>query len=280
MIIIKDLRGVTPELLAEVFNRSFAGYFVPLQMSAAQIREQIDYGSIDLRLSVGAFDQDRLVGFILHSFGLMDGRRTLYNAGTGVIPEFRGQGLTRRMYTYILPLAVQEQISRMQLEVITTNQVALNAYESVGFTKNRLLNCYKGRPDPHFLATPYVIKEINNYSTEQLQSFWDWQPSWQHSFSVPEQARQKDVVYGIFEGTALAGYLLFNPLNHRIRQLAINKAQRNKGLARRLLSYLAIHYPDPIAVINVDASAQAAHQLLRSTGLEPTLSQYEMIRIS
>jgi ribosomal protein S18 acetylase RimI-like enzyme len=63
--------------------------------------------------------------------------------GMGVLAEYRGQGIGRRLIDACIAKAWQSGITRIELEVRTDNQRAIHLYERVGFstesTKRRAL---------------------------------------------------------------------------------------------------------------------------------------------
>ncbi|MGB1041677.1 MAG: GNAT family N-acetyltransferase, partial [Flavobacteriales bacterium] len=126
---MKTLKSVSQQEVLSVFNKSFSDYFVSLQLSEKQFFEKLISNNIDFSLSVGAFENNKLVGFILHGVNA----KSVYNSGTGVIPKRRGFGLTIRMYKFILPILKSNQISKVVLEVITENIQAIKSYKKVGF---------------------------------------------------------------------------------------------------------------------------------------------------
>ena len=62
-----------------------------------------------------------------------EGVPTAYNAGTGIIPAFRGQGIVGEMYEMLLPRLKAMGIRQSILEVICQNERAIKAYEKAGF---------------------------------------------------------------------------------------------------------------------------------------------------
>ena len=51
-----------------------------------------------------------------------------------VIKEFRGQGLTAKMFALVEAVAKEKGCCKLTLEVLQGNQVAKNAYEKIGFS--------------------------------------------------------------------------------------------------------------------------------------------------
>jgi len=125
MIILKTLEKITTEKLLEVFNLSFSDCVVPFCLTKEQLEDKIKSDSIKLEFSVGAFEDDQLIAFILHGYDTIDNLKIVYNAGTGVIPAKRGNKLTAKLYDYILPFLHENDIDKLLLEVISTNEPAI-----------------------------------------------------------------------------------------------------------------------------------------------------------
>ncbi|MER2174886.1 MAG: GNAT family N-acetyltransferase [Carnobacterium sp.] len=51
----------------------------------------------------------------------------------GVHSEFRGRGVGTELFYKLFELAEQQQIHRLELTVLTTNEAALNLYKKMGF---------------------------------------------------------------------------------------------------------------------------------------------------
>ena len=52
----------------------------------------------------------------------------------GVLPEFRGLGLTRKMFMEVERIAKTRDCCKLTLEVLEGNIIAKNAYEKIGFS--------------------------------------------------------------------------------------------------------------------------------------------------
>ena len=72
--------------------------------------------------SVGAYDGDKMVG--LTFVGLDDwlGEKAAFDAATGIIPGYRGQGVAKAMFEFILPRLKERGVSRFLLEVLQSNK--------------------------------------------------------------------------------------------------------------------------------------------------------------
>ncbi len=144
MIKFKTLSEISLHELAACFNLAFSDYLIPLALSLNQLETKLYSESINKAISIGAFRDGELVGFILHGDRKFGNKRIAYNAGTGVIPAARGQGLTKRMYNFIKPKLTSHSFEEVVLEVISTNIPAIKTYEKVGFEPIRNLSCFKG----------------------------------------------------------------------------------------------------------------------------------------
>src|SRR3982751_5092132 len=80
------------------FLEAFSDYVFPFALTESQFRNHIDVNAVDLERTAGCFDDGRLVGFSLNGFGEWHGKSTIYDAGTGVVPAFRRQGISREMF--------------------------------------------------------------------------------------------------------------------------------------------------------------------------------------
>ncbi len=276
MPVIKTLEHTTPEKIVEVFNESFSDYIVPLKLSPEQLHNKMQNDGIQLRFSAGAFEGEKLIGFILHGYDVVNNKPLIYNAGTGVIPLHRGQKLTSELYNFILPILRSQGVSKIQLEVITGNLPAIRTYQNTGFQITRTLNCYKGTLNTEQTAGDLRIQALQRYDWDTIRSFWDWLPSWQNSITAVENLRHDNVAYGIFTNENLLGYIIYNPLSKRVQQFAVHRQHRRKGIGRQLFHYISHNFEKDIAVINVEDGSVDTDRFLTSIGLNIYVKQYEM----
>ena len=108
---IKSLTGTNCKDILNVFNNSFSDYFVPFKLTEEQLVSKMISDKTDLELSVGVFENQKLIAFILHGFDITNNQNVVYNGGTGVIPEKRGLGLTKQMYAFNLPVLEKKGIA-------------------------------------------------------------------------------------------------------------------------------------------------------------------------
>ena len=268
--------------LYEAFIEAFSDYVFPFALTETQFRNHINLNAVDLSRTAGYFDSDRLVGFSLNGFGDWDGRPTVYDAGTGVIPSMRRRGVSEAMFEMMLPRFKERGISQCLLEVITTNAGAIRLYEKLGFATTRdlvLLQC-DGKVKPAVTASGLEIREITEPDWRHLKAFWDGTPSWQNSAdAVDRSIHLKRILCAFLEGRCV-GYIVFSSRFGRVAQMAVDKAYRSRGIGTALLQRLQEETERgySLQVINADRSLTDAVAFLRRRGFYERLAQYEMLK--
>lgn len=276
MTTFQTLENISTEKILEVFNLAFSDYVIPLSLTMEQLEDKIKSDNIRLEFSVGAFDNNQLIAFILHGYNQVDEVKQIYNAGTGVIPDSRGNKLTAKMYEYILPILQENNIDKIILEVITENKVAIKVYQKIGFKTIRHLDSFKGLINISNTINDFEIRNLDRYDWQKLQHFWDFNPSWQNSISAVEKLKQYNISFGVYENEILLGYIIYNPKQRRIHQLSVDKNFRNRGIGRQLLKYISTNYESEISIINIDENAKEVPEFLYSVGIKDFIKQYEM----
>lgn len=278
MFKIDTLKNIKSEEIVKTFNAAFSDYFFSIEFTKEQFEHKllIEGGSLDL--SVGVFENDKLIAFILHFTNMSDSKLTIYNGGTGVLPDFRGNRLTSKMYEFIKPKLAENKINKMILEVLIQNSAAIKTYQNQGFEITRELNCFKGKlklTKEKISSKSYEIVELKEYNWELFQTFWDYPPTWQNSIQTVNNLKEQNTSFGIISENKILGYIIYNPNTKRIHQLGIHKGFRNKGLGKYLLEMVS-KIDSEISIINVDSRDKALVKFLEKNGLNNYTSQYEM----
>jgi ribosomal protein S18 acetylase RimI-like enzyme len=273
---IKSLKGTNCKDILNVFNKSFSDYFIPIRLTEEQLISKMISDKTDLELSVGVFENKKLIAFMLHGFDITNNQNVVYNGGTGVIPEKRGLGLTKKMYIFNLPVLEKKGIDKIVLEVISNNIQAIKSYKKSGFKTTRELACFKGNFKTTKSNKEVEIKNLENYQWNLLKSFWDINTTWQNSENVMSKMRGDNDSLGAYIKNKLVGYIIYTPKSNRIQQLAVHKNFRKTGIASKLIAQLAKKYGSAFSVINVDKNAKNITSFFNSVGFENYLEQLEM----
>lgn len=265
-----------PDLL-KALNGAFADYIVPFQLNAEQLQFKMMSENIISEWSIGVFEAEKLIAFIMHGVRTMNEKTVVYNAGTGLLPNYRGHGLVGKMYDYIQPFFEENNVNQLVLEVIESNQSAIRAYEKNGFTIQRKLLCFGGELQPKQHLNTATIKPLQNFVWKDFQSFWDIFPSWQSA--IPSMNVVQPKALGAFVEDDLVGYLLFNPNNKRIYHIAVASQYRRKKIGTQLFAELKVHLlNEKVLINNVDEAAKNLRLFLEKQGLTNDINQFEMLK--
>ena len=273
---IKSLERINCKDILNVFNESFSDYFVPFKLTEEQLVSKMISDKIDLELSVGVFENQKLIAFILHGFDVINNQKVVYNGGTGVIPEKRGLGLTKQMYTFNVPVLEKKGIDKILLEVISNNIPAIKSYKKSGFNTTRELACFKGNFETKKSNKEVEIRELENYQWNLMESFWDITPTWQNSKNVLSKLRGDNESLGAYIKNQLVGYIIYTPQSKRIQQMAVHKDFSKIGIASNLIAQLAKKHGSAFSIINVDKKAKNVTSFFKSVGFENYIEQLEM----
>jgi len=129
------------------------------------------------------------------------------------------------------------------------------------------------------LPSKYHLKPISLDYSEQLASFWDFQPSWQNSFDSVTRSLTDFKLLGAFEGANLIGYCIFETNTGDITQIAVDKNYRRQGIASVLLAEVAKSNRHPgIKLINAESGCESILKFAESKRILLKGQQFEMIR--
>ena len=275
MLTMTSLENISIQELHTTFCEAFGDYSVPIDMPLERFQGNMKRNGYDHAVSVGAYADGRLVGFIMSGHRTWEGCNTAYDMGTGVIPAYRGQGIAKAMVGQLKTLLADNGLSRYILEVITTNTKALSLYEKAGFRERRDFSCL--RVDKSALDTEVSYRHDHPYSIDftRMEDFWDESPSWQNSSDSIQAISDSIQISTVALDGRIVGYGLVNPANGDIPQLAVDKAYRRRGIGRSLISDLAsMSSSKQLRLINV--ADEAIQSFLLHLDFEVYVKQFEM----
>lgn len=216
---------------------------------------------------------------MLHFIDHSNGELLIYNGGTGVVPNFRGHQLTSKMYEFILPKLIEHKVDRMLLEVLTENIPAIKTYQKQGFKITNELSCLKGKIKEiteNNIAPHYEIVALKELYWKTLQAFWDHPPAWQNSNSTMNNLKNQNLCLGVVKNDQIFGYIIYNPQNKRINQMAVDKDFRNIGLGSHLLNSINTIEKEEISIINIDSRSKPFINFFKKRGFTNYTNQFEM----
>ncbi|PWT79799.1 MAG: hypothetical protein C5B44_06310 [Acidobacteria bacterium] len=269
------------EALHKCFLAAFVDYVVSMQISADHFRQRLFRDGVELELSVAAFAEIEMVGFSLNAPGKWQGVETAYDAGTAVLPSYRGEGVGKNMFAFMTQILKERNVHQCLLEVISTNVPAVRLYKNLGFEQTRTLAVLRSETFPSSRNTSGVeLRTSPDLNWSQLKEFWSGEPSWQNSIAAIERVKSEcTLVAGYDGGGECVGYgVAFNP-GGTLMQLAVADKNRRKGIGSTILA--ALHEDQgakPLKINNVDYEIPEAIAFYETNGFKIVLDQFEMIK--
>lgn len=264
--------------LYDCFLEAFSDYQVDMQMSREQFEQRITRDGVRLEISAGAFDDAKMIGFYMNGSGLWQGKQTAYDAGTGVIPEYRGRSVAKELFTFIVPRLKQVGIAQYLLEVLSDNDRAVALYRKLGFVETRVLAVFRSdEPVIRLGELPDVsIRPVEEPDWTLFESFWDGYPSWQNSSAAVERVASAREILGAYAGEKCVGYgVVFRPTGN-LMQLAVAREYRRRGIGSRILAALSGN--EALKVNNIDEKLTGTLSFFEANKCKIVLKQYEMLK--
>ncbi|MFJ8099679.1 GNAT family N-acetyltransferase [Lysinibacillus sp. NPDC096212] len=275
---IKTVSQCTLEETLKTWNKGFEGYFVQIEMNEEMFLNRLVGEGLSPELSIVAFDHNNPVGIVLNGFRQINGKKTSWNGGTGISPDYRGKGVSRVLMEETIAIYEREKVEVATLEAIKENKVAIALYEKYGYTiTNQLL----------FLSGEYEAKvegqaviHVETIRPEQLPylSFYQEDVPWQCSWQSNKQGEAK-VFYN--ENNEALGYMLYKivwdqdgAINHIVLYQLELLENGNVEHIPHFIASITNHKVN-LATVNFLASNPAASYLMEN-GLEVKTEQVQM----
>ncbi|MFY0654200.1 MAG: GNAT family N-acetyltransferase [Cyclobacteriaceae bacterium] len=263
------------------FIDAFSKYKVKMDMTKEAFKERME-GKVNIsyRHSIGAFHGEKLIGFIFNSLNTFEGQKSAYNGGTGVLYDYWGYGLTKRMYDHVVPILTEAGVQRCVLEVITTNTPAIKAYEKSGFTKTKNFKCFKLNNELPLRESHkgLVIKKATPKSLSSYQKLATANPSMLDSFGHLILNIRNETCFEARLDNGIVGYIIYQVQKGRISQICVKEGYRRQGIGNALMRRaLNAGENKNLTVLNVEESEAEIIQFLKSNGFVNELDQFEMV---
>jgi ribosomal protein S18 acetylase RimI-like enzyme len=278
MIYFKTLDNISIEVVHKTFQEAFSDYQVKIELPLWKFQQMLLRRGYHPAISIGAFQDERLVGIVLNGLRQWKGKVTAYDLGTGVIAEFRRQGITSEMILQVKSLLKTKLVEQYLLEVLKTNQSAIELYNKQGFELQREFSCYQLEKEKFIPKASVKVKHLERLELKELREFWNFEPSWQNSESSIEAVPEAfEYVIAEYSSTVIA-YGMIDKKTGDIPQIAVHKDNRRKGIGSSILSEL-VRSTDAqrVSVLNVEASDKNMNDFMVQSGFTYQVGQYEML---
>jgi len=238
---------------------------------------------VDFDLSVAVYDEERMVGFTLIGVDEWEGKLAAFDAGTGIIPGFRGQGLAQKMFDHATPGLRERDVKLFLLEVLQVNDAAIRAYSKAGFEITRELSCFEldvaARGSKRDTISDIAIRSIDRDLVASFAEHVDWTPSWENGFSAIRNIPDDLLLFGAFREDLCVGVIAYSPHMNRIMSLIVQRSHRRRGIATALLNHLLDNLPGDVNTVKLTNVQKTDHQMITALthmGFTHWIDQYEM----
>ena len=281
MYTYKILDNTELSIIHQAFVEAFSDYQVKMDLPFSKFDNMIKRRGFIPELSIGAFDNEKLIGFVLNGARMWNGKFTAYDLGTGVIPDYRKKGITSEILKNVKDLCKENNIESYLLEVLQNNTGAVELYRKQGFQTTRDFDCYYLKKEDF---SPSICVEIENVEFiclnqwEEIQKLWDCNPSWQNSIDSVNVFPDRFSYSIVTVENKIVGYGVVDKVTGDIPQIAVSKEYRNKGIGKSIISDLFNKTEaNKLSLINVDCRDVNFKGFLTHEGFINYVSQYEMI---
>lgn len=268
MIKFQSLENINLEILTECFNLAFSDYAQPINFTVESLKYYLNASTVDLALSYGAFDKDELVGFILNSTGIYKNNKVVFDAGTGVVPNYRGQKVFSSLFEYACGELLKHEINHYYLEVLQSNDHAISIYRKNGFEVERGFSVLVGTGSKK--TSSNQVGEVLYESFQPFDTKYKVEPSYEHT---TENISQNPHLYEVMYIQDKA-YCIYAKRNGEIIQLHYNELDALKEIMKVVLS----RYPKSMAK-NIDENNKDVIKMLEEVGYREFMRQYEMVKV-
>lgn len=85
---LQNLCNTGIDIVHKAFLDAFSEYEVKIDMPIEKLNEMLLTRDYDPSLSIGCFDGDRLIGFVLTGYRSINNKKCCYDVATGVVQEY------------------------------------------------------------------------------------------------------------------------------------------------------------------------------------------------
>ena len=269
MLEVRSLESTGLDAIIACFSEAFKEYPFQFPPETQYWEDRFHRMQVDLRLSYGVFDADRLVAFVLNGIGIFNGTYTAYNSGTGVLAEYRGRHLVDMIYHDSRDQLIGAGVEMYLLEVLCENHRAIAAYERVGFSKTRVLSMYKGVGGKVLSGNTQVEPVALDVFTkfEGNDASYSWEATNARLTHAPQAV---DVYQVLHDGHQVGGFVTLRGTDKVLRLHALTGHEET--LVRAICSR-----SEELRISNLDAGRVSLVQVLLRSGFMHIVDQFEMV---
>jgi ribosomal protein S18 acetylase RimI-like enzyme len=270
------------ETIHKAFIDAFSEYEVKIDMPIEKLNEMLLTRDYNPFLSIGCFENNRLIGFILTGYRSIDNTKCCYDVATGVIKEYQNRHVGSILIKELKRSIERNGINQFQLEVLENNIAARKLYEKNGFSITRRLRCYEKEPQRYSISK--TLYEVSRDS-EVLRSineneYVSYKPTWQNSLKAFYNNMDKYYVISLLDSTIIVGYGVIHKEKGDILQVGVKGTYRDKGIEELLIDEMANSISkSKVRLLNIEDNSYMQKKM-EENKYNNFVNQYEMIYIN
>jgi ribosomal protein S18 acetylase RimI-like enzyme len=227
---------VEDDFIHQAFQAGFSDYMVKMDFSMEDfIRRFFGPEGNGREHSFIAFYQDEPVGVILGGIRNYETMKTMRCGALAISPNFRGAGISQRLFELHKEEAIKQGCKQLFLEVIVGNDRAINFYKKLGYEKIYDIVYFTNQDLTQLQKTTSKVhvERIDFHDFQHGIEKWNYHINWQND--IDTIAKIPNITYyAAFENGHLAAGLSIHS-GGNIHFLMVDKAYRGKGIGTQLL---------------------------------------------
>ncbi|MED1470168.1 GNAT family N-acetyltransferase [Bacillus salipaludis] len=229
---------VEDHFIHQAFQDGFSDYIIKMEISEPDFIQRFFGPEGNAReTSFIAFYEQQPVGVILGGIKNYETVKTMRCGTLALHPDFRGQGISQKLFELHKEEAINQGCKQLFLEVIVGNDRAIHFYKKLGYEKIYDI-VYYSIQDLSGLKmaetkSEAIIRSLDFNDFQTHIQKWTYHINWQNDIDFLEKLSHNHY-FGAYLNEELVGCLSINS-NGGISFLMVDKQVRGKGVATLLL---------------------------------------------
>ena len=271
---IRSLATCPIDKILHCFYEAFSTYELKMPEDTKYWVWRFNAARVDYSMSFGAFENDEMIAFIIIGIDSINGVKTAFNSGTGVIERQRGRKIVDQLYSHAIPVWRNRGVALCSLEVLTSNDIAIRVYERIGFEKFRTLHSYIKEID--IVNSDVIAEQMDIDIMLNIPSINQTRYSWDYTNKALVQSPGSIRAYAVINSAnKMFGYFLLNTQHRSICQLEL-VGDENVDDWRALLTGLNQIWEGSLKLNNVDYRRVHLIEALKALNWDNHVNQFEM----
>ncbi|WP_232490257.1 GNAT family N-acetyltransferase [Neobacillus cucumis] len=230
---------VEDHFIHQAFQDGFSDYMIKMEISEQDFIQRFFGPEGNSRdTSFIAFYEQQPVGVILGGIKKYETIKTMRCGTLAIHPDFRGKGISQKLFGLHKEEAIKQGCKQLFLEVIVGNDRAIHFYKKLGYEKIYDIVYYSNQD----LSGLKIILETKSAAIIRSLDFndfqthiqkWTYHINWQNDIDFLEILTD-NYYFGAYQNEELVGCLSINS-NGGISFLMVDKNVRGQGIATLLL---------------------------------------------